>query len=209
MSRLGLFPLGLVLVPTERVPLHIFEPRYKELIGECIETGSEFGVLLEKPSGETHEVGTRASVAEVLQSLPDGRMDIVVQGGDRFRLIELQHDRAFLSGTVEEVRDEEDPPEAADVERALEAFARLQETVGSRKAPPDQESPLLDFEIVARVDFGVSQKQELIELASPRLRFARLAELLEHALEALSLEREVRQRAEGNGKVPSSPRLGS
>ena len=105
MARLGLFPLPLVLVPTERVPLHIFEPRYRELIGECLDRGTEFGVLLAKPGDEPHAVGTRASVAEVLRRLPDGRMHIAVEGGERFRLLELHDDRAFLEGTVEPVTD--------------------------------------------------------------------------------------------------------
>jgi Lon protease-like protein len=203
MSRLGLFPLSLVLVPTERVPLHVFEPRYKELVGGCIERGEEFGVLLQAEGGEAHDVGTRAAVAEVLQVLPDGRMNVLIEGGDRFRLLELHHDRSYLSAEVEKVVDEDDPPDPGDVDHALEVFVRLQETVGSPNEPPDRESPLLDWEIVSRVDFGTDQKQELIELVSPRVRFARLGELLEHALEALSLEREVRQRASGNGKVPS------
>jgi Lon protease-like protein len=203
MSRLGLFPLSLVLVPTERVPLHVFEPRYKELVGECIEQGEEFGVVLQADEGEAHDVGTRAAVAEVLQVLPDGRMNVVIEGGDRFRLLDLHHDRPFLSADVEEVVDEDDPPDPDDVERALEVFVQLQQTVGSPAEPPDTSSPLFDWEVVSRVDFGAQQKQELIEIVSPRLRYPRLVELLEHALEALSLEREVRQRASGNGKVPS------
>ncbi len=201
MSRLGLFPLPLVLVPTERVPLHVFEPRYKELIGECIERGVEFGVLLEKPDGEAHDVGTRAAIAEVLRVLPDGRMYVAVEGGERFRLLELHHDRPFLVGTVESVTDEDDPPAADDVERVFELFQRLQQTVGSSREPPPADSPLLDFEIVSRVDFGNAEKQELIEITSPHRRFARLAELLDHALEALTLERAVQQSAAGNGKV--------
>ena len=201
MSRLGLFALPLVLVPTERVPLHVFEPRYKELIGECIERGVEFGVLLEKPDGEPHDVGTRAAIAEVLRVLPDGRMYVAVEGGERFRLLELHHDRPFLVGTVESVTDEDDPPAADDVERVFELFQRLQQTVGSSREPPPADSPLLDFEIVSRVDFGNAEKQELIEITSPHRRFARLAELLDHALEALTLERAVQQSAAGNGKV--------
>ena len=201
MSRLGLFPLPLVLVPTERVPLHIFEPRYRELIGECIERDEEFGVLLEKPGGEAHDVGTRAAIAEVLRVLPDGRMHVAIEGGERFRLLELHDGRSFLVGTVEAVTDENDPPAADDVEQVLELFRRLQKTVGSSREPPLADSPLLDFEIVSRVDFGNAQKQELIEINSPHRRFARLAELLDHALEALTLERAVQQSAAGNGKV--------
>src|SRR6185437_14141879 len=89
VPELGLFPLPLVLVPTERIPLHIFEPRYKELIGECVETDGEFGLVLATGDGAVHEVGTRARVLEVLEELDDGSMNVVVEGGERFRLIEL------------------------------------------------------------------------------------------------------------------------
>jgi ATP-dependent Lon protease len=201
MSHLGLFPLPIVLVPSERVPLHIFEPRYKELVGECIERGEEFGVLLHKEGGETHDVGTRAAIAEVLRVLPDGRMHILVEGGDRFRLLELHDGRPYLTAAVEEVTDVDEPPERNDVERVLELFLALQRTVGSSREPPDPDSPLFDFEVVARVDFGTAEKQELIELTSPRHRYTRLAELLGHALEALTLEREIQDIAAGNGKV--------
>ena len=79
MPEIGLFPLELVLLPTERVPLHIFEPRYKELIGECLTEGREFGLVLEDAEGR-REIGTRARVIEVLQVFDDGRMNVVVEG---------------------------------------------------------------------------------------------------------------------------------
>ena len=201
MARLGLFPLPIVLLPTERVPLHIFEPRYRELIGECIESGDEFGIVLLKASGDIYHVGTRAAVVEVLQVLEDGRMNILVEGGDRFRLLEVDHDRAFATATVEELEDESDPPAPADVERALAVFGQLQRTVGSTLELPDKDAPQLDFELAARVDFGVDAKQELLALTSPRLRMTRLVGLLETALETLKLERELQQRAQRNGKV--------
>jgi Lon protease-like protein len=201
MARIGLFPLELVLVPTERVPLHIFEPRYKELIGECLERGEEFGIVLTKESGDVHHVGTRASVVEVLQRLPDGRMNIVIEGGDRFRLLEVDHERAFDTGTVEELVDDDDPPEPADVDRVFEAFKRLQETVGASGEPPDPASPLFDYEITARIAFSTANKQELLELTSPRERVARLVGLLDHALDAIAIDRALRERAQGNGKV--------
>jgi Lon protease-like protein len=201
MARVGLFPLELVLVPTERVPLHVFEPRYKELVGECLEREEEFGIVLAKASGDVHHVGTRAAIVEVLQVLPDGRMHIVVEGGDRFRLLEVDHERSFDTGTVEELVDQDDAPEPADLERAYETFKRLQETVGAPGEPPDPASPQFDFQLVARVEFSNASKQELLELTSPRERVARLCELLERALEALVIDRELRQRAHGNGRV--------
>jgi ATP-dependent Lon protease len=201
MARIGLFPLELVLVPTERVPLHIFEPRYKELVGECMERGEEFGIVLAKESGDIHHVGTRAAVSEVLQVLPDGRMHVVVEGGDRFRLLEVDHERSFDTATVEELEDDPEPPDFDDLERVFSTFKRLQVTVGAPGEPPDPSSPLFDFEIVGRVDFSTKTKQELLELTSPRKRVARLGVLLERALAALEIEQELRQRAHGNGKV--------
>src|SRR5437764_1275387 len=195
MARIGLFPLELVLVPTERVPLNVFEPRYRELVGECLERGEEFGIVLAKESGDVHHVGTRASIVEVLQVLPDGRLHIVVEGGDRFRLLEVDHERSFDTGTIEELVDDDDPPAATDVERAYETFKRLQDTVGAPGEPPDPSSPQFDYEIAARVDFSNASKQELLELTSPRLRLARLADMLDVALEAMLIDREVRKRA--------------
>jgi Lon protease-like protein len=201
VPELGLFPLTLVLVPTERVPLHIFEPRYKELVADCIERGEEFGLVLAAGDGAVHEVGTRAAVAEVLERLPDGRMNIVIEGGDRFRLLELTSGHSYATAEVEEVVDDDDPADAAETARALELFGELAETAGADVDTPSQDSPLLDFELTARVDFGVEAKQELLASTSPRERMTKLVGLLETALESVRLERELQQRASGNGKV--------
>ena len=91
--ELGLFPLGIVLLPTERVPLHIFEPRYRELIGECIAEEREFGLVFADENG-VRELGTRARVDEVLEQFDDGRMNIVVEGGERFRVESLTRGRS-------------------------------------------------------------------------------------------------------------------
>ncbi|MDX6471940.1 MAG: ATP-dependent Lon protease, partial [Gaiellaceae bacterium] len=88
MDEIGLFPLEIVLLPSERVPLHIFEPRYQELIGECIEEGREFGLIFADGDG-VREVGTRARVVDVLEEFSDGRLNIVVEGGARFRVQRL------------------------------------------------------------------------------------------------------------------------
>ena len=200
MSEIGLFPLELVLLPTERVPLHIFEPRYKELIGECLRSGHEFGLVLEDERGR-REIGTRAVVVEVLQVFDDGRMNVVVEGHDRFRLCELTSGRAFLTGDVEPVDDEEDEAPAADSDRALTLFRQLVEVAGGDVEEPDGTSGSLSFEIASRIDFGIGPKQELLELRSEPARLEHLCELLERAVEAVQREREVRERAATNGKV--------
>jgi Lon protease-like protein len=201
MPELGLFPLPIVLLPTERIPLHIFEPRYRELVEECIETGNEFGLILTDGEGAVHEIGTRASIMQILERLDDGRLNIVVEGGERFRLLELTSGRSFTTGIVEEVEDDDEPPAAREQERAVELFTSLAAEAESDVDIPDPDSPLLDFELAARVDFAPDAKQELLASTSPGGRMTRLIELLEVALEAVKIEKALRERAGKNGKV--------
>jgi Lon protease-like protein len=201
MEELGLFPLPIVLVPTERLPLHIFEPRYRELIGECVETGAEFGIVLAAGDGAVHEIGTRAAVTDVLEELEDGRMNVVVEGRERFRLLELTGGRSFTTGIVKAVADEENQPDPKDVERARELFAELAEASGAGVEVPDAASPSLAWELAARVELEPAAKQELLALTSPRLRMRRLSDLLALALDALRAGVAIRERASRNGKV--------
>jgi len=200
MSDLGLFPLELVLLPTERVPLHIFEPRYKELIGECLRSGHEFGLVLQDERGR-REIGTRAAVVEVLQVFDDGRMNVVVEGHDRFRLRELTSGRDFLTGDVEPVDDDDEGLDDGETEKAMTLFRRLVEAAGGEVDEPDETTGPLSFQIGARIDFGTEPKQELLELRSEQARLRHLLPLLEAAIEAVQREREIRERAATNGKV--------
>ena len=202
MAEIGIFPLPLVLVPTERIPLHIFEPRYRDLIDECVRTGAEFGLALATGDGAVHEVGTRTKVVDVLELLDDGNMNIVVEGGARFRLLELTSGRAYTTGLVEEVLDDEDDPASpSDAERARSLFEELVAVAESAVDVPDADSASLDWQLAARVDLGVDAEQELLALQSPRARMARLAELLAIALETMRVEKELHERAGRNGKV--------
>jgi Lon protease-like protein len=201
VPELGLFPLSIVLVPTERIPLHIFEPRYRELIDECIDLGEEFGLVLATGDGAVHEIGTRARVAQADDVADDGTMNIIIEGGERFRLLELTSGRSFTTGMVEPVLDDDEPAESVDVDRALEIFSELAEVSDSDVDVPDADSPLLDFELAARVDFAVDAKQEVLAMTSPRARMKALIGLLEIALEAVRLELTLRERAGRNGKV--------
>lgn len=201
MEEIGLFPLPIVLLPTERIPLHIFEPRYKELIGECVDRQRPFGLVLATGDGAVHEVGTTASVHQVLEVLEDGAMNVVVEGAERVRLVELTKGRSFTTCLVEPFEDEEEPADPADATRAYELFQALAETAGSDVEAPEAGADQLDFRIASRVDLGVEAKWELLSSPSPRQRMARLAELLASALEAATVQRTVRERAAGNGKV--------
>ncbi len=203
MAELGLFPLPIVLVPTERIPLHIFEPRYLELITECYESDEEFGLVLATGDGAVHEVGTRAAVLELFE-LEDGRLNIVVEGRARFRLLELKGGRSFKTALVEPVTDDPESVEPATSNRALEVFRELAKEAESDVDVPPSDSELLDFELAARVDFGTDAKQELLASTSPRARMTRLVELLELSIEAIRRERKLRELAGRNGKVSSS-----
>jgi Lon protease-like protein len=198
--EIGLFPLQLVLLPTERVPLHIFEPRYRELIGECLARESEFGLVLADERG-LREIGTRARVAEVLERFPDGRLNILVQGGERFRVVELTRGRSFQTANVEAIGDEREWPSDDAVERGLRLFRRLREATESEVDEPDPALGHLSYQLASRVDFGAEVKQQLLELRSEPRRLDIVCELLEGAIKTVELESQVRERASGNGKV--------
>ena len=198
--EIGLFPLGIVLLPTEQIPLHIFEPRYRELIAECLEEEREFGLILADDDG-LREVGTRALVTEVLERFDDGRLNVVVEGMARFRVVELTGGRSFQTGEVEQVEDVDEAADPEHVERALALFARLVELTGTEIDPPEPSTPQLSFAIAARFEFAPDVKQELLQERSEAVRMRRLCELLEKAAETIAREREIAERAAGNGKV--------
>jgi ATP-dependent Lon protease len=205
MEEIGLFPLGVVLLPTERIPLHIFEPRYRELIGECLETGREFGLVLADDDG-VREVGTRAAVAEVLERFDDGRLNIVVEGRDRFRVVELTKGRSFHTAAVEPVVDDGDRPAPDDVERAVGLVRRLGEIAGADVEDLSVTSDVPSFELAGRVAFDPALKQQLLELTSEPARLDRLATLLEDAARALEIQQESAAIAATNGRLPPRKR---
>lgn len=200
MSELGLFPLGIVLLPSEQIPLHIFEDRYQELIGECLAEETEFGLVYADDDG-LREIGTRAAVTEVLDRFDDGRMNVVIEGRERFRLLELTEGRSFHTGRVEAVEDEHDVADPEDAEHALELFHRLVELTGAEVEEPRLDAGQLSFELAGRFELAPELKQRLLQLTSERRRMKLLAELLAGAATAVEREREIAERAHGNGKV--------
>jgi len=203
MEEIGLFPLGLVLLPTEQVPLHIFEPRYRELITECLDEGEPFGLVFADDDG-LRRVGTLASVVEVTDRFDDGRLNIVVEGGERFRLVELTDGRTFHTGTIEPLGDLDDPPNPSEIERALAVFARLVELTGAEVESPDVGAGPPSFAIAARFELAPDLKLELLEQTSERLRLARLCEILETAAASVERQRAIAELAQTNGHAKPS-----
>ena len=197
MEELGLFPLGIVLLPTERVPLHIFEPRYRDLIGECIEQGAEFG-LLYADEGGVRDTGTRARVAAILERFDDGRLNILVVGGTRFVVERLTDGRPFLTAEVGEVEDEETETAQETRRDAAGAFRALAALAGA-ETEVDEDSPQLSFELAAQVELAAEEKQFLVESRSEQERLERVVELLDNARKTLIATRELSEKAKRNG----------
>jgi Lon protease-like protein len=203
MPELGLFPLPIVLVPTERIPLHIFEPRYKELIEECVETENEFGLVLSTGDGAVHEIGTRARVTDVIERLADGRMNVVVEGGIRFRVEQLTRGRSFMTAEIGPVEDDDGDVDAETASRAAGSFRALAALAGAETEELDESSPQLSFELAAQVELPPDSKQQLLELRTEQERLEAVAELLDDARTALIATRELGERAKRNGSRAS------
>jgi Lon protease-like protein len=200
MEEIGLFPLGIVLLPTEQVPLHIFEPRYRELVGECLDDEREFGLVYADDDG-IRPVGTRAAIVEVLERFPDGRLNIVVEGRERFRLLELTDGRSFHTGQVEAMDDADEPGDPATIDQSLELFARLVQLTGSDVEAPEADHEQLSFAIAGRFELSPSLKQELLQETSERTRLRRVCEILEGAAAAVERQREIAALAQRNGRA--------
>jgi Lon protease-like protein len=199
VAEIGLFPLEIVLLPTERIPLHIFEPRYKELIRECLEHDAPFGLVYADEEGVS-DVGTEARVVTVLERFDDGRLNILVEGGERVRLVELTSGRSFRTAEVEPL-DDDDPvePDASDTAVAIGAFRALALLAETEPGEIDASSPQLSFELAARVELPAPAKQQLLELRSERARLRLVAELIDAAGRLLTAAKELAERASRNG----------
>jgi Lon protease-like protein len=200
VEEIGLFPLGIVLLPTEFVPLHIFEPRYRELIGECLEHEGEFG-LVHTDGDVLQPIGTLARVADVIQRYDDGRLDVVVEGGGRFRLVELTQGRSFQTARIEELEDRDDPASLVVAEEALEAYGQLLALAGASADVPEVTHPQLSYALAGRFELASELKLELLVATSERARLSRVVEILEGAAAAIERQRELGAVASTNGKA--------
>ncbi|ABG05864.1 peptidase S16, lon-like protein [Rubrobacter xylanophilus DSM 9941] len=201
VADIPLFPLNIVLMPGAPQALHIFEERYKQMVNECLERGSEFGMVLSDESG-TREVGCTARIVELVRRFEDGRMLILVEGSRRFRLRSILAGRPYYVGEVEYLEDEEPEEDVGGL--AEECIALLERVVAAATEgsvdieiqPPYRN---LSFAIAGRIDFDLETRQEILELGSERRRLERLRELLSAAAAKLERERRLREKAETNG----------
>src|SRR4051794_36737697 len=176
-DRFPLFPLDLVLLPSEVVPLHIFEERYKLMIGECLESDGEFGIVWLADDG-LREVGCTARVTQVLAELEDGRLNILVAGGPPVPRLRPVDDMPYPAGEIEMLEDAAGAPdEATELELAAQArerYADLVEQVTDERPSADDLEDLDAYGMAATIEFDAAPKQELLELRSERERLAQV-----------------------------------
>lgn len=195
-----LFPLGLVALPKEAVPLHIFEERYKSMIAFCLEHESEFGIVWTDDEG-LREIGCAVVVEEVLERTPDGRMDILCRGTRPFELISRTEALDYPSGEVEFLADvdADDPADLGDETRSL--YSRLYEDATDTELEADDLAAMDSWAMAATVEFGRDAKQTLLELRSESARLELLAKLFRAALKRVEDLGSSEALARSNGKV--------
>jgi Lon protease-like protein len=210
VSDIPLFPLNVVLMPGAPLPLHIFEDRYKQMVNECLEQESEFGMVLADESG-TRRVGCTARIVELVERYEDGRMLILVEGSRRFKLNSILTGKPYYVGEVdylEEEQEEEDVTALAEecialLERVVEAAT--EGSVGIEIQPPYRN---LSFAIAGRIDFDLETRQQILELTSEEGRLKKVKELLSAAAERLEREQQAREKAQKNGHLRGDWRPG-
>jgi Lon protease-like protein len=195
-----LFPLGLVALPHEQVPLHIFEQRYRTMIAECLENDSEFGIVWLSDEG-LKDVGCACRVEKVLEEMDDGRLNILCRGTRPFRLVDRVEHLVYPAGTVEWLDDKPEEPDPATLERAREAYAALVESATDEEADAERLADMDAYAMAATVDFGLDAKQGLLDLRSENARLRLVSRLFRAAIKRLDFIERAQARARSNGKV--------
>jgi Lon protease-like protein len=200
VNEFPLFPLGLVALPSEAVPLHIFEERYRTMIGQCIDSETEFGIVWMSDDG-LRDIGCACEVERVLEEMEDGRFNVLTRGTRPFRVLERQGHLAYPAGVVEFLDD--DPEELDDeaLERARAVYADLVKRATDREPEQSELDELDAYAMAATVDFGLDAKQGLLELRSENARLKLVTRLFRAATKRLDFVDRAQTRARSNGKV--------
>lgn len=195
-----LFALGIVALPTESVPLHVFEDRYRTMIEECLDGESEFGIVWLSDE-ELKPIGCACEIERVLERMDDGRLTILVRGTRVFRLLQRQDDLPYPAGIVEFLAEPEERPDEELAHEAHELYAELVEQATDRTLDERELDAMDAYGMAATIDFGVDAKQELLELRSENARLRLLTLLFRAAIKQVELLEHAQLRARSNGKV--------
>lgn len=196
---LGLFPLDLVLLPGERIPLHLFEPRYRQLYADCVLEDSPFVIVQAGPTG-TADVGCSARFESLVQRFEDGRLNVIVVGVDPVRVVEETEGRLYFSARVEPLGDDPGDPPPGLVDRVLTRYRTLAGLdAGTPTGLPDDVPQ--SYAVAGRFELPAAPKQELLEVRSETRRLELVAGLLDAVGREMEHARVAAVRAAGNGRV--------
>ena len=195
-----LFPLGLVALPGELIPLHIFEERYKTMMSECLEHEREFGIVWLSDDG-LRDIGCACEIERVLERMEDGRMNLLARGTRPFRVLERQGHLAYPAGVIEFVEDRGDEPDPELAGGARAAYADLVKRATDREPEDDDLDQMGAYDMAATVDFGLDAKQGLLDLRSENARLRLVTRLFRAATKRLDFVDRAQARARSNGKV--------
>jgi len=199
MSLLPLFPLDLVLLPGTPLPLHIFEPRYKEMIGECLEQNRPIGVVRSK-EGAIAEIGCTAEIITVTKKYDDGRMDIVTQGRERFEVMHVSHERSFLQAEVVYLQDEPGAATSEEVAQALQLHGEIMSLAGAEaENVSDIDRQRLSFHLAGSLPLDLDFKQTLLGMKSEPERLQAVISFFDAILPTMRRTLHIRRKAGGNG----------
>jgi Lon protease-like protein len=199
-----LFPLGIVALPSEMIPLHIFEERYKAMVAHCLDEACEFGIVWAADDG-LRPVGCACEIAEVLERMEDGRINLIARGTRPFELRERQDGLPYPAGTVEFLDDREEDADERAAADAHAAYLELVQEATDREPDPEEVGAMSAYEMAATVEFGLDAKQGLLDLRSEAARLRLLTRLFRAAVKRLDYVERAQARARSNGKVHFSP----
>jgi Lon protease-like protein len=195
-----LFPLGIVALPGELIPLHIFEERYKAMMNECLDEEREFGIVWMSDDG-LREIGCAMEIERVMERLEDGRMNLLTRGTRPFRVLERQGHLPYPAGIVEFVEDRDDKVDPELAKTAHDAYAELVKRATDRDPDQEELAEMSAYAMAATVDLGLDAKQGLLDLRSENARLRLVTRLFRAALKRLDFVDRAQARARSNGKV--------
>jgi Lon protease-like protein len=195
-----LFPLGIVALPSELIPLHVFEERYKAMIAHCLEHESEFGIVWMADDG-LRPIGCACEIAEVLERMEDGRINLIARGTRPFALHERQETLPYPAGVVEFLDDRDEPGDPDAEAAAHAAYADLVREATDRTPDEAEIAEMSAYQMAATVEFGLDAKQGLLDLRSESARLKLVTRLFRAAIKRLDFIDRAQARARSNGKV--------
>ena len=195
-----LFPLGLVALPGEVVPLHVFEERYKTMVARCLEDESEFGIVWMADDG-LRDVGCACEITEVVDRDDEGRLNVLTRGTRPFQLLEREEHLPYPAGVVEFLTDREEAVDGSLAALARETYAELVERATDNRPEPLELARMSAYDMAATVDFGPEAKQGLLDMRSENARLRLVTRLFRAAMKRMDFVSHAQARARSNGKV--------